>query len=740
MSKVVFTVRRRSLLAVLALAFSACGEMATEPAREPLLAPPTAPPAVARPAPPPAPALVDPVPVWMGGEVVDEVERSAAAEEGYLLVDLGEAWTPILFTEGDPVTGERVSNAYRRTYLALAREEFPDDAHGRRAERDRYLELYGILPTLSVLRDRFRATASLDCAEGLDLEPLQAFEGFIAYRNGDRARRAAQRFATLEAQIQGFLAERGVTAVDELPPEDVPSRMRRRLREHRELAPTVEAVRATQARLACEGYFEGKGRYVEGAMDWPTHEALAELERRHRVPGWGFIGRDTLTVLRLTPAEAEQQAVLRVLTERAMHAAGVIEDGSRSFLRDAEPRTYEGADGSRHPVPNLEADLREAVRSAFGLESPQSTLAFLDELGVMPADGPRVVAIPAPALPEYYADTMELEVEIDRGDIWYEFPFDEAGQERPQPIQRRPRLTIFTRYRGQRIPLARHGTTVGGWRSELVDGTVMWKYKQSEVGPRVWAQIVASPVWLPPETTPARELLTRSRDRARPFAVNYQETGPGYASAYGLVAAYHRLYRRDEEGQVVLRGDEGIRTHGSVDYMSIMRRHSHGCHRLHNHIAVRLMSFVLRRRPHQRLGQQRMAFRRDLAHEGQSYLLAIDEGGYVFELDTPLPVRVLPGRIRGSQRTPIEIPLPKWNDELGAYVMPDGQTVSVSRTGVVTPIELELLEEGVETLTPVPSQGSEASPERDVAGASSGSPTTPSSASPSPPASALPAL
>ena len=193
----------------------------------------------------------------------------------------------------------------------------------------------------------------------------------------------------------------------------------------------------------------------------------------------------------------------------------------------------------------------------------------------------------------------------------------------------------------------------------------MWKYKQSEVGPRVWAQIVASPVWLPPETTPARELLTRSRDRARPFAVNYQETGPGYASAYGLVAAYHRLYRRDEEGQVVLRGDEGIRTHGSVDYMSIMRRHSHGCHRLHNHIAVRLMSFVLRRRPHQRLGQQRMAFRRDPAHEGQSYLLAIDEGGYVFELDTPLPVRVLPGRIRGSQRTPIEIPLPKWNDELG---------------------------------------------------------------------------
>ena len=580
-----------------------------------------------------------------------------------------------------------------------------------------------------MLRDRFRTTASLDCAAELDLGALHDFDGFIAYRNGDRARRTARRYSTVEAEVRAFLGERGLTADQALAADDVPRRMRRLLDEYQELSPTIGAVRATQARLACEGYFEGKGRYVEGAMDWPTHEALAELERRHRVPGWGFIGRETLSVLRLTPAEAEHEAVLRVLTERAMHAAGVIEDGSRSFLREAEPRTYEGADGSRYAVPNLEADLREAVRSAFGLESPESTLAFLDALGELPVDGHRVVALPAPELPEYYADAMELEVEIDRGDIWYEFPFDEAGQERAQPIQRRPRLTVYTRYRGQRIPLARHGTTVGGWRSELVDGTVMWKYKQSEVGPRVWAQIVASPVWLPPETTPARELLTRNRRGELPFAVNYQETGPGYASAYGLVAAYHRLYRRNEAGEIVLRGDEGIRTHGSVDYMSIMRRHSHGCHRLHNHIAVRLMSFVLARRPHQRLGQQRMAFRRDLQHEGQNYLLAIDDGGYVFELDTPLSVRVLPGRIRGSQRTPIEIPLPKWNEELGAYVMPDGQTVTVSRSGVITPLEVEPVLETVETLTPEGFQLGDPSPEGDVADEALGLPA------PTPPAS-----
>ena len=187
---------------------------------------------------------------------------------------------------------------------------------------------------------------------------------------------------------------------------------------------------------------------------------------------------------------------------------------------------------------------------------------------------------------------MDFSVIIDRGDIWYEFPYDDQGRERPQPVQRRPTLTLFTTYLGEKIPLARYGTTIGGWRSEMIDGTEMWKYKNSPVGPRVWRQIVAAPVWLAPPGTTARTLLTRGKGKGG-YVVNLHEIGPSYASAYGLVAAYHSRFKEGEAGEVELQGDEGIRTHGSVDYMSIMQRHSHGCHRLHNHIAVRLMSFVL---------------------------------------------------------------------------------------------------------------------------------------------------
>ena len=102
---------------------------------------------------------------------------------------------------------------------------------------------------------------------------------------------------------------------------------------------------------------------------------------------------------------------------------------------------------------------------------------------------------------------------IDRGDVWYEFPYDDQGKERAQPVQRRPMLTLFTDYLGEKIPLARYGTTVGGWRSEMVDGTEMWKYKNSPVGQRVWKQIVAAPVWLPPPGTTARTCSPAARAR-----------------------------------------------------------------------------------------------------------------------------------------------------------------------------------------------------------------------------------
>lgn len=696
---------KRAVLVVLRLlaastlaATSACGDIgAGVSAREPG---PSSPPSPARQtdahpsnggeqtaeadAPPP---LTDPIPLWVNGEVDGDIDATTARREGFVVLDLGEAWAPYLFTTRSSETEEERPNAYRETYLALARGEFPDNHHGERARSDKYLEHYGILPTLGLLRERMRTTTNQrECVAELNYQPLIDFDDYLSYQNRDQGRRFAQRARVVERQVEQLVHARHVASRAELDQSTLNNRDQRLLDEYDRTIPAYRAIIAAQERLECEGFFEDKGTYVRGGLDWATHEALAEFERRHRIIGWGVIGRETLEMLRRTPAEADQESVIRVLTERGMHAGRFIEDGS------VQNRQYTGVDGARHEVPNLEGQLRTMLIESFGLQTPESTLAFLEQLGELPADGHLRVALQGPRVPEYYSDDMDFRVEIDRGDVWYEFPVLEGGSERPQPVERRPHLTLFVQYNDQRIPLVRLGTTIGGWRREMIDDTVWLKYKNSPTGPVIWQRIVAAPVWLPPESAPPRELLTRvPRGRgAEAYRVNYHEVGPSYASAYGLVVAYHSRYAVNEDGTYRIGEDEGIRTHGSVDYMSIMRRHSHGCHRLHNYLAVRMMSFVLGHRPHTRVGQQQLGYRRLLEYEEHEYTMEIDTGGYEFQLETPIRVNVLEGRIRGNIEQPIREPMPRWNSDIGAFMLPDGGAVQVSRGGELTPVPVPL--------------------------------------------------
>jgi hypothetical protein len=633
--------------------------------------------------PPPA----EPVPLYEHGKVSRIVDAAASSLHGFAIVDLGEAWVPYIFTDGMAEDGKPLPNAYRETYLALSRGEFPDDRHGERARDDKYLELYGIMPTLGQLRERFRKTAKLACAAELELQPLIDFQSVAVHESNAAAYKIADEHKYLSGQVQRYMKAQGVDSPERLDLEQLDPRERDRVKRYQKMMPEYLAIDAAQKRLKCEGFFKGRGRYVRGVLDWTTRDALAEFERRHRVYSWGYLGKDTLAVLRVPPAEAERRAVVRILTERAIHAAAVLEDGSTSQRDDGKPNTYKTADGKERPIPNLVGELEARLVEAFGLQTPESTLSFLESLGELPPEAHRLVAIAGPELPEYYDGDMPLMLEYDRGDVWYDFPYGDKGQELAQPVQRRPQVTVYTEHLGEKVPLARFGTTIGGWRSEQIGDAVMWKYKESPVGSRIWTEIVASPVWLPPDSTPHRELLKRKRDRkpGEPeYEVNYHEMGPSYASAYGLVAAYHREYFQRPNGTFVAGRDEGIRTHGSVDYMSIMRRHSHGCHRLHNHIAVRLMSFVLAHRPHKRKGHEPLGFRKLLQYQDRTYPLEIRQGGHVFQLAEPVVINVLEGRIRGQVKQPIAFPIPKFDEAYSAYVMPDGRAVQVRGNQLVT--------------------------------------------------------
>ena len=99
---------------------------------------------------------------------------------------------------------------------------------------------------------------------------------------------------------------------------------------------------------------------------------------------------------------------------------------------------------------------------------------------------------------------------------------------------------LVCRYRDQSIPLVNWPTTIGGWREELgPDGYVYMKYKNSDVGNRVIRKIIAGPTWIPPKTEPLSALVKRRRvNGVTQNTVNYDAMGPGYLSAYGLVAGY----------------------------------------------------------------------------------------------------------------------------------------------------------------------------------------------------------
>jgi hypothetical protein len=254
---------------------------------------------------------------------------------------------------------------------------------------------------------------------------------------------------------------------------------------------------------------------------------------------------------------------------------------------------------------------------------------------------------------------MDLSIVVDRGDVWYDLPFDDKGAFHNFPRKKYPSLTVYAKVDGKLTALARWRTTIGGWRADQAsDGYEYYRYKMSDVGPRVVRQVVSGPVWIAPASTPIRELVKAKTVNGKWMkVVNYDTLGPGYLSAYGLIAGYFVVPGQGGKPD----WDNGVRAHGSADYLSINSPDgfSHGCHRLPNHIAIRLYSFILQHRKKRVVGDSPMGFQRQFLWQDMVYEMRIPSRGYVYVLDPPLPVNVLEGNIMGDQKTPIIGYVPK---------------------------------------------------------------------------------
>jgi hypothetical protein len=591
--------------------------------------------------------------------------RQAAGAAGLLDVDLSDGWAPFILQDSGGAAGDAPKpNPYRQTFIGLASDRLTVDGQPAPGGEHNFLEVFGIPPTLSVLAARIEEDlqpARQSCYDGLDLTPLRRFTGNIGYADRDRAKKdLLEAIRDAEWVRKEIAAARGEGPIDAAALQALREDPKRRGRVDRYLRgqERLQAVRAAQALLVCDGLLStsARTRFTDGMYDLTTHEALADWEKKNDIFGWGFLGGETLASLPRAPLELHFETFKRILAERVADAAGIVEDGSAAKrAKKGNVPTYLDAAGVEHPVPNLIADHVAALLAALHVSSPEEMVSFLRAHGSAGLAGLRV-ALAGPALPPYYGGgapgvgEMQLAVEIDRGDIWYDVPFDSRGRPIVQPRDHYPHLTVFALWNGQKIPLCWWRTTIGSWRSEVhADGRIYMKYKNSDVGKRVWKNIVAGPVWIPPDGTPARDLLTRKvldRNVGPVTVVNTDVMGPGFQSAYGLVMAIHVDPQRGGF-------DNQIRTHGSVDYTSIARRFSHGCHRLVNDRAVRMFDFVLRRRPFRRIGNTPLRMRRQFKVDGHDYAYRLDTRGYYYELAQPIPVEVTEGRIMGQLKRPI---------------------------------------------------------------------------------------
>lgn len=590
---------------------------------------------------------------WENGRAVGRIAGADAEARGLTVVDLRDDWVPSIFAP-DSSLGERGAQPYADTFRALAARRLGPGEEFDRARTERFLSLYGVPPTFGVHAARLAEDARHRCQDGIDDDTLRGVTRVISPW-GDSARRRER-----AAQYLALAARRARAAArGEAAPSAWAERRFRAL--HAEIAP----LGAVQAHLRCEGLLSA--RAAEGVYDGWTAVGVAAYQRLHMVPSRsGLLDAATRAAFLEDSRELELRAMLRTLRERVVDATGLIEDGSAGAawgtvlgrsLDAADFRAFADEPALPDAAPDAISPATEAAARALGWRDHASVRAFFAANG---SDG-HVVAVRLPPPPTYHSRHTFLRAEIDRGDIWYDFPFDRAGRRRPQPVTRRPRLVLYARDGSREVALVRWATTIGGWEPEQrPSGRVGMLFKNSDVGARVWRDLVAAPAWLPPPSTPDEDLVRR--DARRGWRIQSDSFGPGYASAYGLVMLVHHVVLPPRhEGEAPRVADRGIRTHGSASYPSILRGTSHGCHRLFNHLALRLSGFLLAHRDHVRRGPEPVRYERRFRAHGRAFTLRIDSRGVRHELVPPVPVRVLEGTVRGRARSPLERlrPLPR---------------------------------------------------------------------------------
>ena len=573
-----------------------------------------------------------------GGVDKGSVCTTVALAKGMTIVDLTDTWTPALLA---PTDGQTPS--FHDRYLALANEH---DLEGHPIEGEDALdELYGVVPALSIVRSRLADDQRHQCHAAIDPKPILALDRTLSQDNKQEVALADQARTVFAAQLEKERLKRKLLDTTALATDPV---WKDRYAKWQKLDAQHTALVAAEQHLRCEGWLIDKD--TDGSFTWRTGNAIELFQRRNFLMPTERLDQDTREAMQVPSKELDYRLALRILRERVVDATGIIEDGTAStgpqpvLGRMLDPEAMRAARGQETPMengaPDLVSAMTEAAAKQLGWTGPEQVAAFLQK-----HTGARV-ALALPPVPAYHLAHMELSAEIDRGDVFY----DEQPPLFRRIVKHRPNTVLYVDDHGTKRALVRWPTTIGGWADQrMADGSLVQRWKESDVGPRVWRDVVAGPTWLAPKTTPDRELVKNLWNGH--WGLKTEEFGPGPHAAYGMVLIEHLQVIKLKDGTERL-DDNGIGTHGSASVTSIVNGTSHGCHRLFNQLAVRLGDFLLRHRTHVVKGEQPEQYRRFVRHNDELFKAKIDTRGFAYELTPPVPVTVTPGNILSRRKVP----------------------------------------------------------------------------------------
>jgi hypothetical protein len=307
-----------------------------------------------------------------GADRTGTVPPESLAGQGFTLLNLRNDWTPYIFAEFEDEEGKHLPNRYRPIYIGLANDRTDGDGRELPAGAENFLELFGLPPSLGVVRARLLRDEEKACHREIDYALLASVER-IPLRTPKDQKAAEAGTARLRKQLDeartkgGFPTIQALVAAqadlaDEAAAVDLADRQARAL---------PEVIK----RLKCDGHLKANARFKIDPDDGVFREALQRFQMRHMIYEYPGMRPGTMKMLARRPLASNYDQFVRALRERVTEAARILEDGTAAV--DGQPATWRNARGETVPVRNLVQEFTDAALVQLGLQTPEALLAFL---------------------------------------------------------------------------------------------------------------------------------------------------------------------------------------------------------------------------------------------------------------------------------------------------------------------------------------------------------------------------